>query len=71
MCDADTALRVGELDPHGVPLEEARVVSGRAGKTNPEMAKHLSNTAAMTCLDLPSMSLVSKLGFLVRLLKMI
>lgn len=45
------------------PLEEGRVVPGRAGKMNPEMAK----TAAMTCLDLLSMCfrmLVSKLGFL-------
>ena len=39
MCDADTSLQVGELDPHGVPPEEARVVSGRAGIMNPEMAK--------------------------------
>ena len=37
--DADTSLWVRELDPHGVPLGEARVISGRAGKTNPEMAK--------------------------------
>lgn len=35
MCDADTSLQVGESDPHRVPLEEARVISGRAGKTNP------------------------------------
>ena len=39
MCDADTSLWVGELDLHGVPPEEARIVSGRAGKTNPEIAK--------------------------------
>ena len=31
-------LGITELNPHGVPLEEARVFPGRAGKTNPEMA---------------------------------
>ena len=39
MCDADTSLWVGELHSHGVLPEEARVVSGKAGKMNPEMAK--------------------------------
>ena len=39
MCDANSSLRVRELDPHGEPLEEARVIPGRSGKTNPEMTK--------------------------------
>ena len=39
MFNADTSLRVRELDPHGVPTEEARVFRGRAGKMYPEMAK--------------------------------
>ena len=39
MFNADTSLWVRELDPHGVPTEEARVFPGRAGKMYPEMAK--------------------------------
>ena len=60
------------MDSHREHPEEARVVPGGAGKAHPEMAKHLYNTAAVTCLDLPSMwfrILVSKLGFIVRFLK--
>ena len=40
-------IQVRELDSHSKPLEEAGVVLGRAGKTNPEMANHLS----VTCPD--------------------
>ena len=45
---------------------------GELAKWICQCPKHISNTAAVTCLDLPSMQfriLVSKLGFLVRLLK--
>ena len=67
VCDACTALWLRELDNDRGSVGEAGGISVGAGEEDPEMAKHHSNTAAATTLEVSTMRcrvLIRKLSFL-------